>query len=268
MNQQQNAWHLVERQPPVGSTHSTNHGAVSSWSHAWVPGETVELPAGDRRIAAPANDKLAGLELGRQSQGGKRAIDLVLTGLLCVPALLLACVIAVLIKLESRGPVVYRQERVGHRGRRFVVWKFRTMVHNAETVLSSHLEKCPELKDEWHRKHKLRSDPRVTRMGRLLRRTSLDELAQLWNVVRGDMSLVGPRPIVEEETKHYNGHMVDYLSVKPGLTGLWQVSGRNDLSYERRVALDVHYVRNWSVWLDLRILTQTLGVIVRGTGAY
>lgn len=199
---------------------------------------------------------------------GKRLADLFLIGLFCVPALVVAAIIAVLMKIESCGPVIYRHERVGHRGRRFYAWKFRTMVDDAEAVLFHYLEQHPDLRDEWARKHKLRFDPRVTRVGKWLRRLSLDELPQLWNVLRGEMSIVGPRPIVDEETKRYNGHLVDYLAVRPGLTGLWQVSGRNDLSYERRVALDVHYVRNWSVWLDLYILVRTVDVVARGKGAY
>ena len=199
---------------------------------------------------------------------GKRAADLLLVTIVCVPVLIVVAIVVLLMKIESRGPVIYRHERVGHRGRRFFAWKFRTMVDDAEEVLFRHFEQRPDLRDEWARKHKLRSDPRVTRVGKWLRRLSLDELPQLWNVLKGDMSIVGPRPIVEEETARYNGHLVDYLAVRPGLTGLWQVSGRNDLSYETRVALDSHYVRNWSVWLDMYILARTVDVVARGKGAY
>jgi Undecaprenyl-phosphate galactose phosphotransferase WbaP len=268
LNQQQKVEVSVGRQPPIEANHSAGFGEAAVYRPTPPPAEIVAFPFVDYKVGATAAAWTVRSEARGRSLGGKRALDLLLISVFCLPVLLLAGVIALFIKVESRGPVFYRQERVGHRGRRFVVWKFRTMVHDAEAILASHLARCPKLNDEWHRKHKLRCDPRVTRVGRLLRRTSLDELAQLWNVVKGEMSLVGPRPIVEEETKHYNGHLVDYLSVKPGLTGLWQVSGRNDLSYANRVALDVHYVRNWSVWLDLRILTRTLAAVVKGTGAY
>jgi Undecaprenyl-phosphate galactose phosphotransferase WbaP len=197
----------------------------------------------------------------------KRALDLAATvvlGLVCVPLLAL---IALAVKLDSPGPVFYAQTRIGKGGRKFRAWKFRTMVQDAEQVLERHL-RAPELREEWERDHKLRHDPRVTRVGRLLRRTSLDELPQLWNVLRGEMSLVGPRPIVDEEVAKYGPRFTLYAQVLPGITGLWQVSGRNDTTYEERVELDSYYVRNWSPWLDLYILARTVWVVLTAKGAY
>jgi Undecaprenyl-phosphate galactose phosphotransferase WbaP len=180
----------------------------------------------------------------------------------------LAVVVAVLIKVESRGPVFYRHSRIGREGRRIAIWKFRTMAANADRVLDHYLRAHPEMAAEWRRDRKLRHDPRVTRLGRFLRRTSLDELPQLLNVFRGDMSLVGPRPIVTEEIEKYSEAYRLYTRVRPGLTGLWQVSGRNDTSYEERVALDTYYVRNWSPWLDVYLLARTVTAVLARAGAY
>lgn len=198
----------------------------------------------------------------------KRAMDLILVAMLCLPALVLATIFGILIKLETDGPVIYKHERIGQGGRRFLAWKFRTMVSKADDVLQRYLEQHPELKEEWERHHKLRRDPRITSVGSLLRRMSLDELPQLWNVIRGEMSLTGPRPIVEQEAFRYGDRLEDYLQVKPGISGLWQVSGRNDLEYTERVALDIYYVRNWSAWLDLYILIRTPLAVLMGRGAY
>lgn len=189
--------------------------------------------------------------------------------LLAAPYIILAViVIAILIKLDSAGPVFFRQTRVGRFGRKFSVIKFRTMVENATEVLQSHLDNSAELKAQWLATHKLKRDPRVTRLGAVLRKSSLDELPQLWNVAIGDMSLIGPRPIVDAEIEKYGNCFDLYIQVRPGLTGLWQVSGRNDISYERRVELDEYYVRNRSFRLDLEILWRTVFVVLRGTGAY
>jgi Undecaprenyl-phosphate galactose phosphotransferase WbaP len=173
-----------------------------------------------------------------------------------------------LIRLTSRGPALYGHRRMGERGATFIAWKFRTMVQNSDQALHPYLRQHPELHDEWERDQKLRHDPRVTWIGRILRRTSLDELPQLWNILRGEMSLVGPRPIVESEIDRYGPKYSLYRRVRPGLTGLWQVSGRNNLSYAERVQLDEYYVRNWSIWLDLYILSRTVGVVLTGEGAY
>jgi lipopolysaccharide/colanic/teichoic acid biosynthesis glycosyltransferase len=142
------------------------------------------------------------------------------------------------------------------------------MVTNAEEALKKHLAENPELQKEWDRDHKLRNDPRVTRVGKFLRKTSLDELPQLWNVLKGEMSLVGPRPIVEAEVKKYGAGYDFYTKVPSGLTGLWQVSGRNDTTYQERIRLDCFYVGNWSVWLDLCILFRTVSAVLLRKGAY
>jgi len=198
----------------------------------------------------------------------KRALDLVGGVLLLVPFLLLYPVVALLLWREDPGPVLYRHLRVGQGGRRFFALKFRTMRQDGEEVLRRYLEANPEAQAEWVRDRKLREDPRVLRAGRWLRRLSLDELPQALNVLKGEMSLVGPRPVTEEELGRYGESLELYLRVKPGLTGLWQVSGRNGVPYERRVALDRYYVQNWSVWLDVYLLVRTLWAVGRREGAW
>ena len=198
----------------------------------------------------------------------KRALDLGLVVILGTVAVPLLALIAVAIKITSPGPVFYGQTRRGRGGGPFVAWKFRSMYANAGAVLEQWLASDPSLREEWLRNQKLRHDPRITPLGRFLRRTSLDELPQLWNIVRGQMSFVGPRPIVTEEISRYGDGFALYAKVTPGLSGMWQVSGRNNLSYEERVKLDLYYVRNWSVWLDLHILFRTIRVVVLGDGAY
>jgi Undecaprenyl-phosphate galactose phosphotransferase WbaP len=189
--------------------------------------------------------------------------------LLAAPYIILTfLVIMILIKLDSRGPVFYRQARIGRFGRKFHVYKFRTMVQNADQILQTYLENSPELKAEWLATHKLKKDPRVTRIGSILRKSSLDELPQLWNIIIGEMSLVGPRPIVDAEVEKYGKCFDLYIKVRPGLTGLWQVSGRNDTTYERRVKLDEYYVLNRSLKLDLQILWKTVFVVLKKDGAY
>jgi Undecaprenyl-phosphate galactose phosphotransferase WbaP len=197
----------------------------------------------------------------------KRALDVVgavVLGLVFSP---LIVAIVVLMRREG-GSVIFKHRRIGRGGQTFECLKFRTMIPNADQVLRTLLERDPELKAEWVRDHKLRNDPRITRLGRFLRRTSLDELPQLWNVLRGDMSLVGPRPVVREELLRYGRNVGIYLAAKPGITGLWQVTGRNDTDYRRRVVLDTYYVRNQNLLLDLYILFKTTGVVLGGTGAY
>ena len=206
--------------------------------------------------------------LRRRPQWLKRMFDVVFALLLAFVALPLGLLIAGAIVLESRGPVLFAHTRIGRRNRRFRLWKFRSMVSNADEVLQAYLDQHPGYALEWRLAHKLRNDPRVTRVGRFLRKTSLDELPQLWNVLRGDMSMVGPRPIVCEEVAKYGPAFALYSQVLPGLTGLWQVSGRNDTHYHRRVELDSHYIRHWAPWLDGMILLQTVRVVLRGHGAY
>jgi Undecaprenyl-phosphate galactose phosphotransferase WbaP len=201
-------------------------------------------------------------------RAAKRAVDLCILGAAAIVSVPIVLLIAAMIKLNTRGPVFYGQRRCGRGGRPFIAWKFRTMVADAGGVLEQYLRANPALRAEWKRDHKLRRDPRVTLVGRLLRRTSLDELPQLWNVLRGQMSVVGPRPIVTEEIARYGSAFDLYKKVPPGLTGLWQVSGRNNLSYDERVECDLYYIRNWSPWLDLYILARTVAAVLLARGAY
>lgn len=197
-----------------------------------------------------------------------RILDLSLI-LFAAPYILLAIiVIALLIKWDSPGPVFYRQTRIGRFGRKFRIYKFRTMVQDADQFLQQYLDNSPELKIEWLANHKLRHDPRVTRVGSILRKLSLDELPQILNILIGDMGLVGPRPIVDAEIEKYGKCFDLYIKVRPGLTGLWQVSGRNDTTYKRRVELDEYYIRNRTLLLDLQILWKTVFVVLKKDGAY
>jgi Undecaprenyl-phosphate galactose phosphotransferase WbaP len=198
----------------------------------------------------------------------KRALDLAATivgGVLACPLLL---VLSLLVYLESGGPVFYRDRRMGRDGTSFSCIKFRTMVPEAETALLRLLEEDAEANEEYLKYHKLRNDPRVTRIGRFLRKTSLDELPQLWNVLRGDMSLVGPRPYLIRESKEVGAAQSEILRVPPGMTGPWQVAGRNHASFGERVRMDAYYVRDWSIWLDLVILARTAKCVVSGRGAW
>lgn len=198
----------------------------------------------------------------------KRMFDLALV-LSFAPFLApLFAVIAALVKLSSKGPVFFRHGRVGQFGRPFNVWKFRTMHVHSEDVLQEYLRAHPEAEQEWKQSHKLRFDPRITRVGRILRKTSLDELPQLWNVLVGDMSLVGPRPIVKAEIAKYGERFFFYSCAKPGVTGLWQVSGRSRLSYDERTQLDERYVRQWRITFDLIILLRTVRMVFLADGAY
>jgi len=178
--------------------------------------------------------------------------------------------LALLVKLTSRGPVFYVQQRVGRDYRSFGCIKFRTMRRDADRILSRILSESPDLQEEFRNDFKLKNDPRITRLGKFLRRSSLDELPQFVNVLRGEMSVVGPRPIVRQELPRYGNRMEEVLAVRPGLTGLWQVSGRNNLSYEERVALDLRYASQRTFGLDLAIIFRTLRVILdpRDRGAY
>jgi Undecaprenyl-phosphate galactose phosphotransferase WbaP len=196
----------------------------------------------------------------------KRVLDIV--GVVTLAVVLSPLLLIVGLALaRDRGPIIYRHTRTGRHGRTFGCLKFRTMVPNAEQVLRDLLHQDAQLRTEWLRDRKLRNDPRVTTIGRFLRRTSLDELPQLWNVLKGDMSLVGPRPVVHEEWARYGRRLHHYLSAKPGVTGLWQVMGRSDCCYRRRVAMDSYYVRKRSFFLDIFILLQTVKVVLRGRGA-
>jgi exopolysaccharide production protein ExoY len=192
----------------------------------------------------------------------KHVMDLVIAGIALLLLSPLMLIVAALIRLTMGGPVLFGHNRIGHNGRVFRCYKFRTMIVGADEALHKYLASNPQAEKEWRETQKLRNDPRITRLGRFLRKSSIDELPQLVNVLRGDMSCVGPRPIVSAELAHYGVSALDYLQARPGLTGAWQVSGRTLLGYKDRVALDVDYVRHWSIWKDLLILVKTIPAVM------
>lgn len=198
----------------------------------------------------------------------KRIFDIVCTvcgGLFFLPVLLW---IFIWVKMDSGGPAIYKQKRVGKDGKEFYCYKFRSMVVDSKERLEKLLTTDSKAREEWERDFKLKNDPRITRSGAFLRKTSLDELPQLLNVLKGEMSLVGPRPIVQDEVPKYEQYIKEYFMVLPGITGLWQVSGRSDTTYPQRVAMDMWYVHNWSVWLDVVLLWRTFYAVINGRGAY
>ena len=192
----------------------------------------------------------------------KNIFDLLFSLIFLIAFLPLFLIISFLIKFSSRGPIFYQQKRIGKNNLPFKCIKFRTMYPEAKDILNNLLMKDSSLKKEFEENHKLKNDPRITPIGKLLRKTSLDELPQFINVLRGEMSIIGPRPIVKEEKKKYGKYLKKVLLIKPGITGLWQVSGRNNLTYKRRVKLDLIYVENYNLLMDLRILIRTFGVIL------
>jgi Undecaprenyl-phosphate galactose phosphotransferase WbaP len=199
--------------------------------------------------------------------GMKRFIDvaiIIIGGTVVLPFLLF---IAFLIKVTSPGPALYKHHRLGLNGKPLEVYKFRSMVVDSGERLEKMLED-PDIRKEWESSHKLRNDPRITPIGNFLRRTSLDEFPQIINVLKGEMSLVGPRPVTEDEIPKYGDDFGRIFSVKPGMTGLWQVSGRSDIDYQDRVAYDTYYLQSWSLWIDLWVLYKTSGVVIKGKGAY
>jgi len=199
----------------------------------------------------------------------KRFMDLIIViigGIILLPFLL---IIAGLIKITSPGPVFFRQRRPGRNGSHFTFYKFRSMVIDAEDRLNVLLKSDPKIKDEWEKNRKIQKDPRLTAIGRFLRKTSIDEFPQLINILRGEMSLVGPRPVIDDsEMEKYGESFLNAFSIRPGLTGLWQVSGRSNTNYEERIAYDTFYLQSWSIWMDLWIILKTFGVVIRGKGAY
>jgi lipopolysaccharide/colanic/teichoic acid biosynthesis glycosyltransferase len=198
----------------------------------------------------------------------KRCCDVALVLISMPMTLLVLAVVSAVVMLSSPGPVFYSHRRIRKGGAFFSMWKFRTMCVNSTEVLEDHLARYPAARLEWNQTHKLRDDPRITPLGIVLRRYSLDELPQLWNVLMGQMSLVGPRPIVAAEVEKYGDCFDCYCKVKPGLTGLWQVSGRSELSYDARVALDCEYVKHWSLSKDVMILLKTFSSVVNQDGAF
>ena len=204
----------------------------------------------------------------RRNKIYKRIFDLVCTicgGLLILPII---AIVALLVAIDNKGNVIFAHRRIGKDGKEFPCYKFQSMVPNAQEILQDYLAKNPEARKEWEESFKLTNDPRVTKLGGFLRKTSLDELPQLWNVIKGDMSLVGPRPIVKKEIERYGEYFREYAMVLPGITGMWQASGRSDTTYEERVEMDTWYVRNWSVWLDIMYLAKTFTAVIFGKGAY
>ena len=228
----------------------------------------------DYNPSRAANPSLAGLHRSRIGRdvpvGGiaKRGLDITLAvlGLVLLAPLILALVIV--LKLTDSGPLLYGHRRIGFGGREFRCWKFRTMVVNGDTVLEQYLRKHPAKAALWNEQRKLVDDPRVTRLGAVLRKLSLDELPQLLNVLTGEMSLVGPRPVVRAELDYYASSARHYLSARPGLSGLWQISGRSNTTYLERVQLDRFYVMNWNPWMDLRIIFMTIPAVVMSRGAH
>jgi len=249
---------FIERSVAPYVAHVMVIPTVYDWSQMWVRPKSL--------------GNMLGLEIPHAMRSNheisKRILDVMVSGTLLLLLLPLFLAIAAAIKLTSRGPVLFGHRRIGLSGAFFTAWKFRTMRQDGDAILERYLEENPEARAEWERDRKLRNDPRVSAVGRILRQTSLDELPQLWNVLCNEMSLVGPRPIVQAEVDRYGEDFDLYTRVKGGLTGLWQVSGRNDTSYEERVRLDALYVRNWSVWLDLFILYRTIGALLFRGGAY
>jgi exopolysaccharide production protein ExoY len=222
--------------------------------------ELVEIGS-DLRFLSTASSKPVGLT-------PKRLIDIViaLSGIILLAPLLIICFAATVI--ASPGPALFRHRRVGFKGKYFNCLKFRTMVTNAPEQLRKHLEANPLAAAEWEISRKLRDDPRVTAIGAILRKSSLDELPQLFNVLSGDMSIVGPRPVTEEELVRYSVAQDAYLACRPGITGLWQVSGRSSTTYDKRVACDSFYARNWSLALDAKILIVTIPSVLLTDSAY
>jgi len=200
----------------------------------------------------------------------KRLFDVVFSLSILILFFPVYLLLAILIAINSPGPVFYVQERVGKDYKRFGCIKFRTMVANADEMLLDMMAKYPDIREEFEDNFKLKQDPRITRIGKFLRYTSLDEFPQFWNVLTGDMSVVGPRPLVPEELPKYGRYMDKVLTIRPGITGLWQVSGRNDIPYQRRVQMDIYYVNFKNFWMDVWVIVKTIGVIVfpRGNGAY
>ena len=238
---------------------ATLPGDAPGFANAGGVQASADADAGDRSGAGGGRER---------DPRWKRSLDLAVAVTASPLWLPMLGVLALAVRLDSRGKAVFRQQRFGRGGRVYTIYKFRTMVEDAHESLNDHLLANTQHRWEWYESAKLREDPRRTRVGRWLRRTSLDELPQFWNVLKGDMSLVGPRPIPLAERDRYGEGFVEYCRATPGLTGLWQVSGRNDLPYEARVLLDKRYVRTRSLRADLRVLWATPGAVLKQRGAY
>ncbi|HZR35825.1 MAG TPA: sugar transferase [Nevskia sp.] len=244
----------------------------SAGNMRWAAAESAAaLPAAEAKtewkVSPPSTLIWRELEFSGPYSYCKRCVDVVGTVVLSIVFLPILLLVSLSLYSDG-GDILFRHTRVGKNGKPFKVYKFRTMVPNADKVLRDLIADNPALREEWLRDHKLKNDPRVTAVGAFLRRTSLDELPQLWNVLKGEMSLVGPRPIVRDELSRYGRAARYYLSLKPGLTGVWQISGRNDTEYRRRVAMDRYYACTASLTTDLIVLCKTVEVVLRRRGAY
>ena len=260
------------------STIHLNGPAIADPSHEVATGNSYQIAIGQSFLnpGTPRNVQSFGVDVFPLPADGirspsqppigktlKRAVDILISAIALIAAAPLFLAIALLIKITTGGPVFYSHPRVGFQGRKFGCLKFRTMIETSEAALLALLENDPVSLSEWRVTRKLRRDPRVTPLGHILRKLSLDELPQFINVLRGDMSCVGPRPVVEEELEKYGMSAASYKSTRPGLTGLWQVSGRSRTSYKRRVALDRYYATHWSLALDIVILLRTIPAVLR-----
>jgi Undecaprenyl-phosphate galactose phosphotransferase WbaP len=233
----------------------------------------IGIPMGGIEVERLFNEKLILLRLKNNlarplNRYLKIVFDFVLTSVGTIIILPILIFIALWIYIDSPGPVIFKHIRIGKDGKEFPCYKFRSMCIDAKEKLEELLKNDPEVRAEWERDFKLKNDPRITKSGAFLRKTSLDELPQIFNVLKGQMSLVGPRPIIKMEMERYGKYINDYLMVKPGITGMWQVSGRSDIDYNERVLLDSWYVRNWSVWIDIVMLFKTIKVVFFRKGAY
>ena len=226
--------------------------------------KTKKPPIAKRRL------KKLSLQASKRAIVAKRLFDIIFSSLVLIFFSPIYLILALLIALSSQGPIFYVQKRVGKNHKTFNCLKFRTMINNADEVLESIMAQSPQLREEFENTFKLKEDPRITRIGKFLRLTSLDEFPQFWNVLKGDMSVVGPRPLVPQELYKYGDRIDRVLTIRPGITGLWQVSGRNDIPYPQRVNIDVYYVNYYNWWLDFWIIFKTIGVIIfpRNNGAY
>ena len=226
--------------------------------------KTKNPPIAKRRL------KKLSLQASKRAIVAKRVFDIIFSSLVLIFFSPIYLILALLIALSSQGPIFYVQKRVGKNHKTFNCLKFRTMINNADEVLESIMAQSPQLREEFENTFKLKEDPRITRIGKFLRLTSLDEFPQFWNVLKGDMSVVGPRPLVPQELYKYGDRIDRVLTIRPGITGLWQVSGRNDIPYPQRVNIDVYYVNYYNWWLDFWIIFKTIGVIMfpRNNGAY
>lgn len=271
------AWNITFPARRLYDGHENESGAAATGDGTCRVDLSDGLGATPLHMSSASEPSLASLEAPIYAAGGtqrekesqplggraKRLLDIVVASTALLLASPVMLIIAVLILVRSGGPVIFVHRRIGFNGKQFNCYKFRTMTQDADRVLEAHLANDPEAAKEWRETFKLKRDPRVTLLGQILRVSSLDELPQLFNVLRGDMSCVGPRPIVEEELQRYGAASADYLRTRPGVTGLWQVTGRSSVDYAQRVLLDSHYVRNWSLGYDFLILLRTLFAVLR-----